>query len=235
MLHVAVVEDEGIYREKIKGYIERYAQEHDLQVMTSVYEDGSQIVEQYTKGFDILLLDIMMNGMDGMEAAGKIREVDDTVVLMFITQMAQYAINGYSVGALDYVLKPIDYESFSLRFARAVDRALNRSGGTVMLSTSSGVVMLRTRDIYYVEIRDHILYYHTVNGEYTVRGTMQGAERVLAPYSFVRSNHWYLVNLAHVSEIDKNIVVVGEFRLEISRRNRTDFMKAVADYMGGNS
>lgn len=235
MLHVAVVEDEGIYREKIKGYIERYAQEHDLQILTSVYEDGSQIVEQYTQGFDILLLDIMMKGMNGMETAEKIRQVDDTVVLMFITQMAQYAINGYSVGALDYVLKPIDYESFSLRFARAVDRAQSRSGGTIMLSTASGVVMIRTRDIYYVEIRDHILYYHTVNGEYTVRGTMQEAERTLSPYSFVRSNHWYLVNLAHVSEIDKNIVVVGEYHLEISRRNRTEFMKAVANYMGGNS
>lgn len=235
MLHVAIVEDEEFYREQLEEYIRRYAKEQGIQVMTAVYEDGSQLADCYKPGYDIVLLDIVMKGMSGMETARRIREADDSVVLIFITQMSQYAIDGYAVGALDYILKPVDYEGFSMHFSAAVTRVQNRSSKTIMLPLPSGMVRLRTEDIYYVEVQNHDLHYYTVNGVYRIRGTMQGAEKMLAPYFFVRSNYWYLVNLAHVSEIDRNIVVVGGYRLEISRRNRADFMKAVTDYIGGNS
>ena len=123
MYRVAIVEDEAGYREQVRDYIEKYGEEHHLTFEIVMYEDGREIVEDGEHVFDIIFFDIEMEEMNGMEAAGAIRQRDENVVIVFITNMAQYAIEGYSVGALDFVLKPIDYYGFSFRMTRALERA----------------------------------------------------------------------------------------------------------------
>ena len=80
-----------------------------------------------------------------------------------------------------------------------------------------------------------MLHYHTDEGEIVVRGSLQSAENLLPSDTFAKCNHWYLVNLMHVTEVRKNTAVVGPFELEISRRNRSGFLEALTKYMGGNS
>ena len=170
-----------------------------------------------------------------MDAAEKIRELDEHVVLMFITNMAQYAIRGYSVGALDFVMKPINYYTFSMKIKRALKRVQKKEMPTILLTTPDGVKKLNVSQIYYVEIQGHMLHYHTDEGEFVVRGTLLSAEQMLPSGFFVKCNHWYLVNLQHVTEVRKNTAIVGNFELEISRRNRAGFLKALAEHMGGNA
>ena len=80
-----------------------------------------------------------------------------------------------------------------------------------------------------------MLHYHTEQGEFVLRGTLQSAEKQLAPYNFAKCNHWYIVNLMHVEQVRKDKVVVAGHELEISRRARTAFLNALTDYMGGSS
>lgn len=235
MLRVAVAEDNEAYRHQMEQYLTRYGREHGLELESTFFSDGLRLVEDYQPNYDIVLLDIMMPDLDGMTAAEQIRQVDDKVVLIFITQMAQYAIQGYSVGALDYLLKPVNYETFALKFTRAVERVRSRAGGQVTLLLPAGMKRLRTQDIYYVEIQNHMLHYHTRDGEYILRGTLAAAEKELKDYPFAKCSHWYLVNLAHVTEIDKDAVTVAEHRLDISRRYRAAFLSAVTNYVGGNT
>lgn len=103
-----------------------------------------------------------------------------------------------------------------------------------MLSFPDGVKMIETRQIYFVEVQNRMLFYHTTEGVYEVKGTMQSVEKKLELDSFEKCNHWYLVNLRHVKEVKKNVVVVGSHELEISRRNKTSFMKSLTAYLGGN-
>lgn len=234
-MRIAVVEDEKEQRDQLCTYIQRYAQENGLQVETHMFETGEGIVTNYAPEYDIILLDIEMPGMNGMEAAEQIRARDSDVVLMFVTNMAQYAINGYSVGALDFVLKPINYYTFSVRFARAINRARRRENGKILLNMPDCVRKIDTQQIYYVEVQNRMLHYHTELGEFVLRGTMQGAEKELARYRFVRCNHWYLVNLRHVSEVTRDTVLVEGTELEISRRNRTAFLTALTEYVGGTN
>ena len=107
MYRIAIVEDEAPCREELRGYIERYGQEHGQEFSVYPFADGSEILQNYEPRYDVILLDIEMPRVGGMEAAQAIREVDENVVLVFITNMAQYAIKGYSVGALDFVMKPV--------------------------------------------------------------------------------------------------------------------------------
>ena len=96
-----------------------------------------------------------------------------------------------------------------------------------------GVKKISIKQIYYIEVQNRMLHYHTDEGEFVVKGSMQSVEEMLKPYPFAKCNHWYMVNLMHVTETRKNIVVVGGHELEISRRNQTAFMKALTEYVGG--
>lgn len=235
MLRIAVVEDDLEMNGLIQTYLRQYEQENKVQIEVVSFLDGGEIAEHYHPIYDIILMDIAMPGMDGMEAARQIRAHDPDVVLVFITNIAQYAIEGYSVGALDFILKPLDYYAFSLRLARAIDRAERQAGGKILLTLPGHSVRLDVRDIHYVDIQNRMLCYHTEQGSFTLRGTMQAAEEQLVPYHFARCNYWYLVNLRHVTEVRGNTVVVAGTELAVSRRNKSSFLAALTDYMGGGS
>ena len=234
MYRIAVVEDEQQYRDEVCQYIEQYATEHQLKFDVTTYTDGQEIVDDVQKHYDIIFFDIEMTQLNGMDAAKVIRERDVNVVMVFITNMAQYAIEGYEVGALDFVLKPIDYYGFSFRLARALGRVQKKQGNLEFaINTPGGIKKFNSNDIYYIEIENRFLVYHTAEGDFSQRGTLQSAEEMFQNYHFVKCNHWYLVNLKYVTEIEENIVHVAGSRLEISRRNRAHFLKEVTEYIGG--
>lgn len=233
-MRIAIVEDEAQQREQLHTYIQQYAGETGQSFEVVLFSNGADLLKDYTPQYDIILLDIEMPGLNGMEAAGRLRSMDGDVVLMFVTNMAQYAINGYAVGALDFVLKPVNYYTFTVRLARAIRRARQRKNGQILLTLPDCVRRLDTQQIHYVEVQNRMLHYHTELGEFVLRGTMQSAEKELSRYHFVRCNHWYLVNLSHVAEVRRDMVVVAGTELEISRRNRTAFLTALTEYVGGN-
>ena len=235
MYRIAIVEDDREYVKELKTYLMQYAAEEGQEFEISVFYDGAEILENYVPKYDLILLDIEMQKINGMDAAEKIRETDENVVLMFITNMAQYAIRGYSVGALDFVMKPITYYTFSMKIKRALKRVQKREISSILLTLPDGVKKLEARQIYYLEVQNRQLHYHTDEGEIVVRGSLQSAENLLPSDTFAKCNHWYLVNLMHVTEVRKNTAVVGPFELEISRRNRSGFLEALTKYMGGNS
>ena len=233
MLKIAVVEDQTEVRESLCQFIRQYAGEQGLQAEVEPFADGAVIAEGYQPGYDIIFLDVEMPRLGGYGAAERIRAVDPDVVLVFVTNMAQYAIRGYEVDALDFVLKPVNYYQFSTKLARALQRVQRRKGGQIALQTAGGVQLLNTEDIYWLETRDRMLHYHTSTGVWSVRSSLQNAEKQLAPYHFAKCNQCYLVNLRYVRAVQNDMVQVGEDRLEISRRQRAAFLAAVAAYVGG--
>ena len=133
MFKIAIVEDQEETQESLNRFVRQYAQEQGLQVEISLITDGAEIAEHYTPGFDIIFMDVEMPRLDGFGAAEAIRAVDADVVLVFVTNMAQYAIRGYEVDALDYVLKPVNYYQFCTKLSRAIQRVQRRRGGQVVL------------------------------------------------------------------------------------------------------
>ena len=234
MIRVAIVEDEAAVREQLAGYVQRCTRQYGTLFEVTMFTDGLEILEEYRPVYDIIFLDVEMPQLDGMETARRIRAMDSEVQLIFITNMAQYAIKGYAVGALDYVLKPVNYYQFCTKLSRAVQRVERRRGGQVVLQLAGGgMQVLSTNDIYYLETRDRLLWYHTAKGEFSVRASLASAEKQLAQYHFSRCNQCYLVNLQYVKAVENDFVHVNTDRLEISRRQRAAFLTAVASYIGG--
>lgn len=184
MINIAIVEDEKLYVSQLKEYISRYEKESGNRINVRVFPDGAEIVENYSGDFDIILMDIQMKYMDGMTAAEQIRKLDSEVIIMFITNMTQYAIRGYEVDALDYVVKPVEFFPFSQKLDRAIGRLQNKKKVFVSIPVEDGVLKMEIDDIYYVESMGHSLIYRTKKGEFTARGTMKDMEEILSPYGF---------------------------------------------------
>ena len=159
--------------------------------------------------------------------------MDADVILIFITNMAQYAIRGYSVGALDYVLKPVPYFAFSQQLLKAVARLEKRAKHYLTVPVEGGLRRLDTASIYYLESEGHRVNFYTDEGDFSAPGALKTFEKKLADCPFARCNSGYLVNLAQVRELRQSTVQVGPCELQVSRPKRKAFLAALTDYIGG--
>ena len=234
MLRIAIVEDEEIFARELEEYVRRYAAETFREVKITHFSDGEEIAGNYRGGFDLLLMDIQMKFMDGMTAAEKIRERDQEVQIIFITNRNDYAIRGYEVDALDYVLKPVSYYIFARKLDRALAKIESRSGFALTINTKTGLRKIRTTDLYFVESDAHNLIYHTLQGDFTARGRLLDVKETLGEERFVSCNRSFLVNLRHVSGIEGDSLFVGGVRISISKPHRKEILARFSDYVGAS-
>ena len=233
MIRIAVAEDEASWAQQMQRYLDRYARETGQSFDVVLFSDGEDLVERYQGQFDLIFLDIQMRLLDGMATAELIRRTDPEVIIIFITNMAQYAIRGYEVDALDYMLKPVSYDTFAQRLGRALGRLRRRERTYVAVPIKGGAMKLAAEDITYVESQGHRLIYHTREETYASTGTIKEAEEKLEGLHFFRSNKGYLLNLAYVDGVQDNCALVGGERLLISRARKAPFLEALAAYLGG--
>ena len=231
MIHIALVEDEEEYRKAFLGYLRRYEQESGRQFRISVFPDGEDIISSYKADYDLILMDIAMRFMDGMTAAEKIRELDQEVVIIFITNMPQFVMKGYAVDALDYVLKPVNYFAFSQRIDRAISRMSRRREQYLTVPVRGGIRKLSVSNILYVEVQDHDLLFHTRNESILTRGSLAEVEAKLGNAGFFRCNKYCLVNLAFADSLQGiDLVVAGE-HIQVSRAKKKAMLDALNNYL----
>ena len=233
MIKIAIVEDEAAVRDQLTDYVRRYTRQYGTEFEVTCFTDGDEILENYRPAFDIIFLDVEMKRLNGMETAQRIRELDDDVLLIFITNMAQYAIKGYSVGALDYVLKPVPYFAFSQQLQKAVNQLARRARHYLAVPVDGGMRRLDTAAIYYMESDGHKVCFYTEDGDFIAPGALKAFEEKLANRPFARCNSGYLVNLAQVRGVQQSEVQVGPHTLQTSRPRRKAFLAALADYIRG--
>ena len=131
-----------------------------ISIQTRIYCDGIDILDEYAGQFEVILLDIRMKHIDGMEAARKIREKDKEVIIIFITNMAEYAIQGYDVEARGFILKPVRYKLFAQQMDRARKELESKKAEYLSLQLQAGVRNVSLNDIFYMENREHYLHIH---------------------------------------------------------------------------
>lgn len=231
MIRIALVEDDRTYREELIRFLKRYEEESGEKIHITSFTDGDEIVEGYTCQFDIILMDIIMKYMNGMDAAERIRKIDSEVVIIFITNTPQYAMKGYLVDALDYVLKPVTYFSFSQRIDRALARMKKRTKKYLSVNLKGGIMKLDVSQITYVEVRDHDLIFHTAETEYLSKGSLTDVEQTLGQEHFFRCNKCYLVNLEYVEGVQNNDIMVAGDTVQVSRAKRKALLDALNDYI----
>lgn len=239
MIRIAVAEDDRAFRDTCTGYIKRYCAEKKVDAQVFEFEDGMDLLEdQEAKGksFDILFLDVQMKHLDGFYTAGKIREKDDQAVIVFITTLAQYAVRGYEVDAMDYLIKPLSYERFCPRLEKALQRVSRFQDQYIFLPSGDGKDRVAASSILYIDVDRHTLRVHTKGRTYEMRMPIGKMEEELAPSHFLRCDQSVLVNPRFVVRVGKDTVEVGEDEktvlLPVSRSRKKQFLQDLAALIG---
>lgn len=175
-IRIAIVEDEPRFANQLESYIRQYEQERGKQIHITMFADGEDITDHYSGSYDIVLMDIQMQFMDGMTAAEKIRKLDQEVIIMFITNMVQYAVRGYEVDAMDYVVKPVEYFAFSQKLDKAISRLEKSASVSISIPIEDGWQKLAVSEIYYMESQGHYARYQTARGEFLSRASLKDLE-----------------------------------------------------------
>lgn len=232
MIRVAIVEDDLAFRAELEQQLKRFEPVCGERFQISCFSDGDEIALNYKPVYDIILTDIEMRFMNGMMAAEEIRKVDESVPIIFITNSPQYAIKGYAVGALDYILKPVSEFAFRQSMKRAIarlDRGRHRSVCVVSQDSAHMVELARVR---YIEVQGHELTFRTLDGDYSSwKMTMKELEATLKDEPFFRIHAGYLVNLEQVDGIQGDFALVGQQKLPISRGRKKAFLDELNRYI----
>ena len=233
MLHVAIVEDNDRDAEQLLTCLDRYSRQNKVEIESRRFENALLFLQGYKGGFDIVFMDIDMPMMSGMDAARSLRQVDPHVLLIFVTALARFALNGYEVDAYDFIVKPVQDNFFAAKMSRAVKKQAAEQRVRLLIKSGDKTVRIFADEIIYVDIYNHVLTFHTEQGDFTTRGTMKDAMENLDESQFSLCNKSILVNLRHVQMVDGDEVVMTKGnRLPISRPRKAAFMQSIADFYG---
>ena len=230
---IAIVEDEQQSIDLLIEYFQQYAKENNVSFDFFVFHDGDEITHEYSAQYDIIFLDIEMKRQDGMSAAEQIRHFDPNVIIVFVTNMRQYAIKGYKVRALSYLVKPVTYFAFSQELKKLLIIAeKNQLKKFLLIPTEKGKQKISSNEIMYIESYKHDLFIFTNEETYKIRETIKKMEEKLASFSFARSDNSYLINLNYVEAIEEDMVVIKDKKINISRSRKKEFMKKLTIHLG---
>ncbi len=234
MYRIAIVEDDPTCAGHLEEFLRLYGQQYHVPSEPVLFRNGMTFLIDYKADWDIVFMDIEMPHLNGMETARRLRELDQNVCLIFVTHMAQYAIEGYEVRALDFLLKPVEYGTFSIKLKKAIDYCERMRRKELVLNTADGLHRIDIDDIFYVEVMNHTLTYHTRQGELSERGSIKERAALLEEHDFARCNNSYLVNLRYVKSIVNNDAIVKGKAIPIGRTKKKDFLQRLTVYMGAN-
>lgn len=223
MIKVAIVEDEQEQRESMTKYLQDYSVEEHVALETTCFNNGLDILDDKEK-YDVIFMDIQMPQMDGLTVAKKLREKDSTFILFFITRLGNLAIKGYDAQALDFLVKPLGYSEFKIKFQRAIKVLQKRKNTfTVIADKYGNIHRLMFDDICYVEVKGHAVTLHCSKEDIEVYGTLKDISSKLDKNVFYQINRYYLVNLLYVTKVDikESLVYIsggGHFKSHVVRR-----------------
>lgn len=235
MFKVLIVEDSAADAKMLNAMLARYGKEHSEQFQITTVATAMELPED-RHSYDLIFMDIGLPGMNGMEAAQLLRSYDKQTPLIFVTDLAQYAIHGYQVDALDFIVKPVEYYDFALRLERALRIARRDRADRVTVITRFGMRIFPISDLVYVDILGHDLSYHLEDGDtVTLRGSLAKAQADLPAKSFVRISNSCLANMEHICAVKRDCICMttGE-SLYFSRPKHKAALAAITDYLGGS-
>ena len=231
MINVCIVEDEVSQADLLKSYITKYGQSNGQQFNITHLPDGIDLVDDYKGQFDIILLDIQMKHLDGMAAAEKIRQVDSDVIIIFITSTVQYAVQGYAVDALGYVLKPVPYTQFEQLIDKATTRVKAKKQHVyVKVNVNEKQIKLDCETILFIESQRNNVIIHCEDQDYITAGPLKKFDEMLENHGFSKCHNAYLINLSFVKAVQKEeVILTHSITLPISRARKKEFMAALTE------
>ena len=233
LLTIAIVENEEGVAANDNALLARYAKENELTIETKIFDNASDFLEDETP-FDAVLMDIDMPGINGMEAAEELRRQNKSIDIVFTTNLPQYAIDGYKVEAIDFVIKPITFPNLSFAMDKIAEKKQNSLNDSFFLKNGGVARKFKNDEILYFETLGHNIILHEEGLEpFRMRGSLKMIEPNLNPEVFVKINSGIIVNLSKVRSLGDGICVMEDgSSLPVSRSHKKEFATRIAEFYG---
>jgi two-component system response regulator LytT len=232
-MRIAVCDDEELFRIEFKSVLDKVLINAEYDIDT--FSGGSSLYEAFLKNpFDLVFLDIEMPGIDGITLAKRLRAVSENVQIVFLTSHIEYALEGYEVNALRYLVKPVDMNKLSEVLKYIQDKKNNSR--QIMIKQEGEDIVIDISDVIYMESMDKNVRIVTSKSEYITRYNISDYEEELKNSGFLRIHRGYLISLSKVKKIVKNDVVMdGDISLPVSRSNIKTLKDALYAYVEGTA
>ncbi len=234
MYKTLVVEDEAAEAKRLTDLLARYGHAHQTEFKVTWHSSAMEMLSDKGR-YDLCLLDIEMPGINGMEAAALLRTYDEEIPIIFVTNLARYAVKGYEVGATGFIVKPVTYGNLQLSLDRALRSVEKNAGRTLTIPTEDGVRVVPLRQVVCIEVMKHRLTYH-LEGEKSLsaRGSLVQIEEELADAPMVRISKSCLANMDQIQVMrSQEMQMANGEVLRISRTHKRSATEKVTDYLGG--
>jgi len=232
---IAICDDNQTFAKMLADYIE--AEYKSLDLLIEFFTSGEELIEYYQAGkkaFNVILLDIEMKQINGLEAAAQIRKLGSQTVIIFITSHDELASMGYEVSAFRFLTKPV--KSKKLIEALEAVRAQMNESRAIHVSNAEGEYTINVNDILFLEAQNQQVNIKTKNDKFIMRGKLSDYVEELEKCDFVLAHRSYLVNMKYVKGINRQEIMIEDGAiLPISRLRYKDVKQSFHDYISKTS
>ena len=232
MIRIAICEDS----KEQQDYLEKLvlSQKINGSIEIHKFDSGESLIAELDKGLDfsILLLDMKMKELDGIQTAKAVRKRNKKSIIIIVTSIIEYAVEGYSVNAFDFILKPVDQDKFSKVFSHAIKKIQMDENIIYEVEARDKLSVLKLNQIIYFESSKKKVIVRCKDSDYTSNESITSVENKLSDHGFLRISRYYLVNMQHIEAFNVNEVLLSnEQSLVYSKKNVDELKRKYMEYM----
>ena len=228
-MKICICDDNAVFHREIKDKISAFMETEILDFFRG--EDLLEYCKCAKTPIDIIFLDIEMDSLNGINTAKEIRKINNKVIIIFVSSYSEYVFEAFDVNALHFIQKPVDDEKFKDVFTRAIQK-YNSQNTAITLKWQSERYIIMIDEIIFVEGYNRHLMVHTINGDYEVKGKIDEIFPQLESHGFLKVHQGYIVNLAYISQIKNDeIVMRDKSKIYMSVRRKISTVKAYDEYV----
>lgn len=239
MFRIAICDDERQFRKRIHDILIEYMNENDILYEIDEFESGKDFISLGINlaKYDIVFLDVNMDELDGMETAQKIRKVSNDVFIVFVTAFITCAPQGYSVGAIRYILKNnVNFQELIFECMDAISLNMNYVAQKKKFNFNEGAKVVALERLLYIESRLHKLEFYIMEDKlkkYSIYGKLDELEKELQGNDFIRIHQSYLVNMKHIEKVSRYEALLNNgIKLEIQKARYKFVEETFVSYKG---
>ncbi|WP_053982997.1 LytR/AlgR family response regulator transcription factor [Niameybacter massiliensis] len=231
MYKIAICEDEVLQKTYMGNLLKKIAKENNVEFDIRLFAAGEQLLEAGYDEYDMIILDIEMGQINGVEVAKRIRQTNKEVKIIFVTGVEKLWPEGYNVNAYRYIVKPVDEQSFSQAIVELLEM-IGKSQQYITLKSEGTLERIAIPDIKYLAIQDRKVELYITGRSITTNIPMQEWEEMLTGHGFASPHKSYLVNLQYVSRLNKESLqlTTGE-EVYVSKRKYKTFKEEFMMYV----
>jgi DNA-binding LytR/AlgR family response regulator len=234
MLNIAICDDDEKARTDIDAFVQEYGSMKNCAIHSTCFSNASELLDNKLH-FDIYLLDILMSGLNGIDLAVILRKNGDRAEIIFLTSSPEFALESYSVQALNYLLKPIDKKQLYSSLDRALDTLQKQKNDDIVIRSEGRLISVSRKDIEFVEARMDKVFFCMSNGETheTASSLSSFEDRLLSDSRFIKPHRAYIVNMSKIKELNGHDIHVSDCYpcIPIARGHFSEVKEAYLSYM----